>query len=91
MSDEYPTKLRIQAIGIVANSSARAQLSPEDRRVLEDAIEKDLDAADHRALEDHERVEKLEGQVHALSDAIVAIAEPSATVDGAVQTVKDKM
>ena len=91
MSDDFPTLNRIKAVGMVANSSIRGQLSAEDRRTIEDAIEKDLDAAAQRALEDHERVEKLEGQVQALSEAIIAIAEPSAMVDDAVQFVKDKM
>jgi hypothetical protein len=57
----------------------------------EDALEQDLDAASHQAADDKGRLTKLEDQVHALSDAIIVIAEPSEAAGGAVKTVKDKM
>ena len=66
-------------------------LSAGGQDPLEDALEQDLDAASQHAADDEERLTKLEGQVHALSDAIIAIAEPSDAVDGAVKTVKDTM
>jgi hypothetical protein len=91
MSDVYPTPNRIKAVGLLARSSSIDVLSPEDRKMIEDAIEQDLDAASRQVAADHGRLQKLEGQVEALSDAVIAIAEPSDIVDGAVQTVKDKM
>jgi hypothetical protein len=92
MSDNLPTVNRVKAIDMVANSSEGLdRLSPADRTTLEDAVEQDLNAASDRAARDEERLSKIEGQVHALSDAVIAIAEPSDVVDGAVRTVKDKM
>jgi len=59
---------------------------------LENAVKQDLDDAEPQVAADSvERLEKLEGQVQALSEAIIVIAEPSASVDDAVKSVKDKM
>ena len=91
MSDKSATVNRTKAVDIIAALSAGAELSQEDRTMLEDAVEQDLDATSHDAAHDEDRLKKLEGQVHALSDAVIAIGEPSDAVDGAVQRVKDKM
>lgn len=86
-----PTVNRIKALDMMSHLPSSDGMSPSDKAALEDALEQDLDAASHQAKDDQVRFEKLEGQVHALSDAIIVIAEPSASVDDAVQTVKDKM
>lgn len=91
MSDDHPTVNRIKALGMVTHLSSNDAMVPNDKAALEDAIEQDLDAASDLAASSEDRLTKLEGQVHALSDAIIVIAEPSAAVDGAVKTVKDKM
>ncbi len=92
MADDAPTVNRLKALDLLKNASPG--LSPEDRTNLETAIEHDLDTAAASAASETERLEKVEGQVHALSDAVVAIAEPSKpsiAVEGAVQAVKDTM
>ena len=95
MSDDtLPTVNHIKAVDMMKNLSMGDgvdALSPEDRTMIEDAIEADLDAESQHAANDEARLTKLEGQVHAQSEAIIAIAQPSDAVDGAVQTVKDKM
>lgn len=91
MSNNLPTVNRVKALEMMGHSSAADGMSPKDKAVLADALEQDLDTASHQAADSEDRLTKLEGQVHALSDAIIVIAEPSAAVDGAVQTVKDKM
>ena len=70
---------------------AVGRLTREDDEELENAIENDLNTASQQGASSEARLIKVEAQVHALSDAVVAIAEPSDTVDGAVKTVKDKM
>jgi hypothetical protein len=92
MSSDLPSVNRLKALEMIAKSSeSRGRLSVEDQSALEDALEQDLDAALHQPLDDHQRLVKIEGQVHALSDAVIAIAEASDAVDDAVKTVKDKM
>ena len=91
MSDGFPTVNRIKAHDMMSHLSSSDSMSPKDKAVLEDALEQDLDTASHQAADNQDRLTKLEGQVHALSNAIIAIAEPSAAVDGAVNTVKDNM
>ena len=91
MSDDLPTVNRIKAHDILTHSPASDGLSPKDKAALEAALEQDLETASRLAADSEERFTKLEGQVHALSDAIIVIAEPSAAVDGAVKTVKDNM
>jgi len=91
MSDHLPTVNRIKALDMMRHLPSSDGMSPEDKTALEDALEQDLDTASHQAMDDQERLQKLEGQVHALSDAIIVIAEPSASIDDAVRTVKDKM
>jgi hypothetical protein len=90
MQDALATVNRLKAVAIVSASASIGRLSPEARVLLEDAIEQDLDAASHEAARVEARLARMEGQVHALSDAIVVIAAPSDAVDSAVQTVRDK-
>ena len=91
MSDDHPTVNRIKALDMMARSPASDAMAPTDRAALEDAIEHDLDTASHQAEDSETRLTRIEGQVEALSDAIIAIAEPSDAVDDAVKTVRDKM
>ena len=89
MPDDTHAMNRLKAVGIVNVSSAR--LSPETQTQLVDAIELDLNAASEQLADDSVRIAKLEGQVHALSDAIIVIAQPSDEVDRAARAVKEKM
>jgi hypothetical protein len=52
-------------------------LSPEDRIMIEDAIEADLDAESLHSAHDEARLTRLEDQMNALSEAVVVIAEPA--------------
>ena len=58
--------------------------------MLTDAVEHDLDAESQRAAAGEERLAKIEGQLRALSDAIIVKAALADAVDGTVQTVEDK-
>jgi hypothetical protein len=92
MSDDHPTLTtvnRVKARDMMTHGSSTHGMSPKDQAELEDAIEQDLDTASHQAADSEERLTRVEGQVQALSDAIIVIAEPSAAVDGAVRAVKE--
>jgi hypothetical protein len=91
MSDSLPTVNRSKALAIVETAAATLGVFEKDRSLLVDAVEQDLDIASQQATEGEARLGKVEQQIHAMADAIVAIAEPSAAIDGAVQAVKDKM
>ena len=92
MADTPPTVNRIKALEIAEASGARHPgLSQEQRSVLEHAIEQDLDASCQQAAGSEARLAKVEGQMHALADAVLAIAEPSEAVNAAVEAVKGKM
>ncbi len=74
MANDAPRANRLKALDILKASEAHPHLSHDDRTNLEDAIEHDLDTASASAALDKERIATLEGQMHAVAEAIVAIA-----------------
>ena len=91
MSDSLTTVNRTKALAIVETACRHSGVSEKDKTIMVDAVEQDLDIASQQATDGEGRLSKVEQQIHAMADAIVAIAEPSAAIDGAVQAVKDKM
>ena len=83
---------RIRALEVVEHLSAGAtgsDLSREDKAMLIDAVEHDLNTESARAAVSEERLTKIEEQVQVLADAIADCA-PAEAVDAVEQTVKGK-
>ena len=76
---------------LMAKLPNAGRLTAEASAELENAIENDLRTASQQIASSEARLSKAEEQIQAPADAVVAIAEPSDTVDGAVKTVKAKM
>jgi hypothetical protein len=86
-------KARVESLIDAASVVTTGHVSLVNRDILTDAVTHDLDLAAHQALDDRERLDKLETQTQALADAVIAIADtgPSAAVAPAVETVKAEM
>jgi hypothetical protein len=83
MSDT-PTINRRKAVEMMARSSAAGDLSQEDRTLLEDAIEHDLNVDAQHAVDGEERLLKIEALMQALTDPIQGI-------DTALQALEGRM
>jgi hypothetical protein len=92
MSDEHDNEsARVRAEELVADSDhVGGDVSSGVRRILVNALTKDLSAAD-KATGDEARLVKLETQTHVLAEAVIAITDTPATLAPAVQAVKDEM
>jgi hypothetical protein len=64
---------RRKAVEIMARSSAAGGLSQENRIMLEDAIEQDLNVDAQHTVDGAEHLRKIEAQMQALADAIKGI------------------
>ena len=86
-------KARVESLIDAASVVTTGHVSLVNRGILTDALTHDLDVAAHQALDDRERLDKLETQTQALADAVIAIADtgPSAAVAPAVEAVKAEM
>jgi hypothetical protein len=86
-------KSRVEALIDAASVLTTGHVSLANRDTLTDALTHDLDTAAHQALDNRERLDKLETQTRVLADAVIAIADtgPSVAVAPAVQAVKAEM